>query len=97
MRVRWTNTAIEHLASIYEHVGQNSGVYAERLLDRLTRRSEQIAEFPESGRIVPEYRDEQIREVIERPYRIIYRIKANEIDILAVIHGAQQLPSETSE
>jgi plasmid stabilization system protein ParE len=35
-----------------------------------------------------------MREVIERPYRIIYRIKAEQIDILAVIHGAQVLPSK---
>lgn len=94
MRVRWTNTAIDHLTSIYEYVGQNSSLYAERLVDRLTRRSEQIGKFPESGRVVPEYQDDQIREVIERPYRIIYRIKADEIDIIAVIHGAQPLPSE---
>ncbi|MCY7284926.1 MAG: type II toxin-antitoxin system RelE/ParE family toxin [Cyanobacteria bacterium CAN_BIN43] len=91
MRVHWTNTAIDHLVSIYEYVAHDSKPYAERLIDRLTRRSEQIAAFPLSGRMVPEYRDESIREVIERPYRIIYRIKTDQIDILAVVHGAQEL------
>jgi toxin ParE1/3/4 len=63
-------------------------------VDRLTRRSEQIAMFPQSGRVVPEYDAPEIREVIERPYRIIYCIRDEQIDVLAVVHSAQRLPSE---
>jgi len=48
-----------------------------------------------SGRKVPEYESDEIREVIEKPYRIIYRIKPDQIDVLAVVHGAQLLPLET--
>jgi plasmid stabilization system protein ParE len=48
----------------------------------------------QSGRKVPEYQTEDIRELIEKPYRIIYRIKANQIDVLAVIHGTHLLPEE---
>jgi addiction module RelE/StbE family toxin len=91
VKVEWTDTAIEHLVSIYEYVAHDSKPYADRLIDKLTRRSEQIGAFPLSGRMVPEYRDESIREVIERPYRIIYRIKTEQVDILAVVHGAQEL------
>jgi toxin ParE1/3/4 len=64
------------------------------MVDRLTRRSEQIADHPLSGRKVPEYDVEDIRELIEKPYRIIYRIKQDRIDVLAVIHGAQLLPDK---
>ena len=64
------------------------------MVDRLTNRSEQIASFPLSGRVVPEYEAPDVREVIERPYRIIYRIKPDQIDILAVVHSAQMLPPE---
>ena len=60
-------------------------------MDRLTRRSQQIAEFPFSGRRVPEYDVDQIREVIEGSFRIIYHIKADQIDVLAVIHGAMDV------
>jgi len=94
VRVHWTNTAIDHLLSIYEYVSHDSDVYADRLMDRLTRRSQQIGTFPRSGRSVPEYEAPDIREVIEGSYRIIYRIKKEQIDVLAVIHGAQQLPPE---
>jgi plasmid stabilization system protein ParE len=63
-------------------------------VDRITHRSEQIADQPLSGRRVPEYQAEDIRELIEKPYRIIYRIKANQIDVLAVLQGARLLPEE---
>lgn len=92
MRVHWTNTALGHLLSIYEYIGQNSPAYADRVVDRLTRRSEQIGAFPGSGRRVPEYDREDTREVIEEPHRIIYRIREEQIDVLAVFHSAQQLP-----
>ena len=56
--------------------------------DRITRRSQQIAECPWSGRKVPEYELDQIREVFSGTYRIIYHIKADRMDVIAVIHGA---------
>ena len=94
MKVYWTDNSIGHLLGIYEYIARNSPVYAKRVVDRITRRSEQIAEFPLSGRKVPEYKTEDIREIIEKPYRIIYRIKSDKIDILAVIHGAKLLPEK---
>ena len=97
MRIHWTNRALDHLLAIHEYVAQNSAIYANRLIDRLTRRSEQIGLFPQSGRMVPEYKRSDIREVIERPYRIIYRVKEDQIDILSVVHSAQQLPPQVPE
>ena len=97
MRVHWTNTAIDHLLAIHAYAAQQSRPYADRLIDRLTRRSEQIGRFPQSGRMLPERRREDLREVIERPYRIIYRVKSEQIDVLAVVHSAQQLPPEVAE
>ena len=94
MRVYWTENAIRHLTNIYEYIGLNSPTYAKRMVDRITRRSEQIAEQPLSGRKVPEYDADDIRELIEKPYRVIYRIKPNQIDILAVIHGERLMPDE---
>jgi toxin ParE1/3/4 len=91
VNVVWTDTAVEHLSAIYAYIGQNSPQYAERTIDRLTQRSRQICSFPQSGRIVPEFETEQIREVIEGSYRIIYLIKPDQIEILAVLHGAQKL------
>jgi toxin ParE1/3/4 len=94
MNVQWTDNAIEHLATIYEYIAVNSPTYARQMVDRLTRRSSQIAHSPLSGRMVPEYQAPDIRELIEKPYRIIYRVKQDQIDVLAVIHGARLLPDE---
>ena len=91
MKVHWTDTAEGHLGAIYAYIAQDSPEYARRMVDRLTRRSQQIAEFPFSGRRVPEYDVDQIREVIEGSFRIIYHIKADQIDVLAVIHGAMDV------
>lgn len=55
---------------------------------------EQIAAFPASGRMVPEFEREEIREVIEGSYRMIYYIKPEQIDVLAVIHGSQQITED---
>ncbi len=94
MKVRWTNTAIGHLSSIYEYVARDSTRYARRMVDRFTSRSRQIACFPRSGQMVPEYQDPDIREVLEGQYRVIYEIAAKDIHVLAVIHGAQLLPPQ---
>jgi addiction module RelE/StbE family toxin len=94
MKVYWTLNAIKHLTNIYEYIALNSPTYARRMVDRITQRSEQISTQPFSGRKVPEYETEDIRELIEKPYRIIYRLKQDQIDVLAVIHGAQLLPEE---
>ena len=61
------------------------------MVDRLTKRSIQIAEFPFSGRMVPEYELNEVREVLEWPYRIIYLIEParSRVEVLAVIHGAR--------
>jgi len=91
MKVHWTKTAEGHLDSIFAYIAQDSPEYARRMVDRLTRRSHQIADFPLSGRKVPEYEMDQIREVIEGSYRIIYYVKPDRIDILAVIHGATEI------
>lgn len=91
MRVHWTDTAEKHLDAIYAYIALDSLEYAKRMVDRITGRSQQIADFPFSGRKVPEYDLEQIREVIEGPYRIIYHIKPDQIDIVALIHGARDV------
>jgi len=92
--VHWTETAIKHLTALYQYIAQDSPLYAQRVADKIIRRSEQIAVFPQSGRQVPEYNAPDIREIIEPPYRLIYRIKAEQIDMLAVIHGAQRFPEQ---
>jgi toxin ParE1/3/4 len=97
MRVHWTETAQAHLAVIYQYISQDSVAYARCMVDRLTRRSEQISTYPHSGRKVPEYEVDDLREVIEGPYHLIYRITPERLDVVAVVHGARNLPAAAEE
>jgi len=92
MRVVWTDEAQAHLDGIYQYIARDAPVYAQRVVDQLTRRSEQLIHHPQSGRMVPEYEDRQLRELIVFPYRLVYRIRPDRLDIIAVFHGAQRLP-----
>lgn len=91
MKVHWTETAEAHLDAIYAYITQDSETYALRTVDQITRKSQQVGAFPMSGRRVSEYDLDQIREVFSGQFRIIYHIKADQIDVLAVIHGAMNV------
>ena len=96
MKIHWTDTSLDQLSAIHDYMAQVSENYAKRIVDRLIRRSQQVGTFPQSGRIVPEFETKQIREVLEGHYRIIYYIKPDQIDILAIIHGSRQILTDKS-
>lgn len=92
MTVHWTEAALADLEAIEAYVGRHSPQYARQVVERLFGRSERLADHPLSGPVVPEYRDEPLREVLEAPYRIIYRVLDDQVDVLTVVHGARRLP-----
>jgi hypothetical protein len=55
------------------------------MVERIFARTEHLAEFPRFGAEVPEYADEALRELLESPYRIVYRLYENRLDIVAVV------------
>jgi toxin ParE1/3/4 len=71
VRVFWTDAALGQLESIRDYFARTSPEYAQRLVERLVNRSERIAAFPRSGRMVPEYEIGEVRQVIEGQHRII--------------------------
>lgn len=91
MKVYWTNNALNHLDLIYHYIEPTSAIYARRMVDKITSKSIQIANHPLSGKVIREYQLENIREVFAKPYRIIYRITINQIDVLAVVHSAMNV------
>lgn len=95
MRVLWTDAALSQLEAIRDYLAQTSPDYARRVVGGLVNRSEQIGAFPRLGRMVPEYEIDEVRQVIESSYRLIYLIKEEQIEILAVIHTSRKgLPQE---
>lgn len=95
MRVFWTDAALGQLEAIRDYLAETSPEYAGRVVERLVSRSEQIVNFPRSGRMVPEYEIDEVRQVFEGAYRIIYLIKEEQIEVLAIIHTSRGgLPQE---
>jgi toxin ParE1/3/4 len=92
VKVRWTDKSRRHLRAIHDYIAADSPKYAARTLDRITRKGDSLKQFPWSGHVVPEYELETIRQVLEGNYRIIYRVTASVVEILAVIHAARQMP-----
>jgi plasmid stabilization system protein ParE len=92
-RLRWTRRAREDLASIRAFITEESPNYAALVIGRIVGATDRLAQFPESGRAVPEFAHAEVREVIYRPYRIVYRlVGATEVHILTVHHAARPLP-----
>jgi len=90
--VLWTGPALADLVEIRERVKRDSHEAARRLGAKIRDRVNDLAAFPSSGRIVPEIGIERYREVIVRPYRVIYEIRENDLVILRVRHSRRDLP-----
>lgn len=89
--IRWSLAAGKDLREIEEFIARDSPVYAVRLVDRIVEAVERLEPFPLSGRIVPEYDREELREVIFGSYRIVYLVQEEMVTILRVVHGARDM------
>lgn len=92
MRVCWTDRARYRLKQIRDYLDQEAPAVALPTIQKLIKRSQFIG-----GRIVPEYRQDDLREILESPYRIIYRILNDRIDVITVMHYRQLLPVDLNE
>lgn len=94
--VLWTDTARGDLAAIVESIAEDSPQNALAVLDRLAARTSTLVSNPQRGRMVPELRSldlGQYRELIERPWRIIYRIEQHRVLVVAVLDGRRDMQS----
>ena len=97
MRVVWTARAKARLHQIHAQIAQDQPINADRVIDRLTRRVAQLSEHPHSGRVVAMYQREDLRELIESPYRIVYLVLTDRIDILTVRDSRRHLPRRLND
>jgi toxin ParE1/3/4 len=91
-QVAWLRTAAEELDEIASYIAQDSPRYAGIVAEKILSAARELAEFPNMGGIVPEWNDGSLRQRIVYSYRLIYRVKNERIEVLAVIHGARLLP-----
>lgn len=93
-RVLWTDTAVADLREIIDVIAADDSTVALGILDRIQKRCQRIATLPERGRIVPDLRVVDVltyREVIEPPWRIIYRTEQNRVYVTAVLDARRSL------
>ena len=88
----WSPDALKDLENLTEYISLDSEVYAEIVVRRIFATVETVSMFPFSGRIVPEFEKEKVREKLYKSYRIIYRTNdSGQIDIIRIFQQAQEL------
>ena len=93
--IRWTLQALDDVEAIANYIARDSTHFAQMFAVRTFEAVRRIQRFPESGRIVPEIKKKDIREILLGNYRIIYRVKDNLIEILTVYHSSRLLNGKT--
>jgi plasmid stabilization system protein ParE len=91
VRVRFTPSARRDFLDALAYVRDESPAAAEALAARAGDGLAQLRDFPDSGRVVPEFPDLMYREVLVHPYRFIYRVADDAVWIVGVWHD-RQLP-----
>jgi addiction module RelE/StbE family toxin len=91
MKIVWSSQALTDLRAIHDFIGRDSEHYAGLQIDRLIRRVERVSGMPSRGHPVHEFMGPSLREVHEGPYRIIYRIQGEEIQVVTVVHMKQRI------
>ena len=89
----WSPQALHDLERIRDYIAADSPRYAVLVIERVIAGVERLGSFPESGRIVPERNDSQIREVIVRPYRVVHRLRPGLVEIATVFRASRVFPA----
>jgi addiction module RelE/StbE family toxin len=92
MRIEWSEPARDDLRGIQDYIAKDSPTRARQFIEKLVSTVDRLIQFPESGRRVPEDTALNVRELIFKDYRIIYRPELPErVLIVAVVHGHRDL------
>jgi len=91
MKVTWTARARTRLAELHDYIAQDSKPRALAMVERILDRAEMLLLAPHRGARLQAFGDDEVRELLERPYRIIFRVSATRIEILTVKHYRQRL------
>lgn len=87
MRLRWLPLALQDLDRIRRYIARDNPSAARRWIERLRIRAKAAAAAPMMGRVVSEAERDDVREVLLRSYRIVYRVLDEEIHIVTVFEG----------
>ena len=72
-------------------IDRDSDSYAAAFVQEIKEAVASFSRFAQRGRVVPEFADETVRELLVRPYRLVYQISDEKVIVLALIHGARRI------
>ena len=90
-RIVWSRLALSDLRDLVRYIAKDDRNVAKRFGDLIVSKVESLQSFPRIGRIIPEYREDRLREIIIAPYREVYEIadESMTLSILRIWHGAR--------
>ena len=94
MKIYWSPLAVERLENIFEYISKEDNEAAHKLIGKIFNKVETLSKFPDRGRKVPEANREEIREVFESEYRIIYLVEPKRVFVLSIRNFKQLLPEK---
>ena len=97
MKVVWSPFALERVEEIADYIAEDNVEAARIFLIDIFAAVGRLRSFPQSGRAVPEVNRSDIREILFKKYRVVYRVARQQVSILTVRHGKQRLPLEEVE
>ena len=89
MRIIWTDKAINRIEGIAEYIREDNPTAGKKWKKAIYDKAQLLKKFPRMGRVVPELKQDEIREILYGNYRIIYLVESNCISILTVRHCKQ--------
>ena len=92
----WTKDGIKSFEEVIQYISKDSFYYASNFAKKVLFYIEKLKHFPNIGRIVPEYNEPDIRELIYQNYRIVYKVDRKIVYVLLVIHGTRELQSNVN-
>ena len=92
MMLFWSETAKQDLKAIRRYIAADNPTAAKRWVQPVRERARSALHAPFAGRAVPELSRDEIRELIEGNYRIVYQVFADPLVILTVFEGHQLFP-----
>lgn len=81
--------ANQDLLQIKWYIEKDSKFYANKTVDEINKRIENLLLFPEMGKVID--KDENIRQIIYKSYKILYKFNSNNIYILHIIHHSRNI------
>ena len=94
VKVEWQEVASDDLFQVYDYIYQNSIIYAIKTVNGITDLVCHLETSPYMGRKIPEYNQEDKRELIYKSYRIMYKVESNKVLIRRIWHSARLLPQK---